>query len=251
MSEDSTQVGEMIRSGRYFEESRGWYQALYIGPISERSFFLIVAGLASLIAIVGVIALMELMPITSRPGLLLPSDRIDEVKPEALALNPTHMPLNKAMEEFFVRAYIFTRESYRPKDYAANYAFVTAHSDTATANAYAILYGSTNPQSPAAMLGQTAGRHVNIISTHIEIAKPPADAKKPDPATLLHTATVHFTTQLQGVDSDAITQWTAVMQYHYSDLKVQTTRDPATGQDSTITQDPQFQVVSYALTQTP
>ena len=51
MNEDTEIVSNMVRDGKYFDASRSWYQTIYIGPIAERSFFLVVAGLSIFVAI--------------------------------------------------------------------------------------------------------------------------------------------------------------------------------------------------------
>lgn len=106
-------------------------------------------------------------------------------------------------------------------------------------NDYVAVYGSQNPQSPAAILGARGSRIVEIQSIAIN------DTVEPN------TATVQFTTELKGTETTSKTRWTATLQYLYSDLTVEPVIDPETGKENITTQDPQFQVVNYVLSQTP
>jgi len=239
MSDDKQAVSEMIRDGSYFDASRAWYQVLYIGPIAERSFFLIIAGLAVAVALVATVALTSLLPITERPGLILKTDRMDSTIANLTGLAPAGANVNPAMLQFFVSAYVMGREGYSAAFFASNSAFVAAHSDEATMNDYVAVYGSQNPQSPAAILGARGSRIVEIQSIAIN------DTVEPN------TATVQFTTELKGTETTSKTRWTATLQYLYSDLTVEPVIDPETGKENITTQDPQFQVVNYVLSQTP
>lgn len=229
----------MIRSGQYFTEARAWYAAMYIGPIAERSFFLIIAALATMIALVGFLAVSGLMPITERPGIIIRSDRIDEVVPHLSRVKPVGTPIEPAMETAFLELYVNKREGYEVSHYVSNYAFVVAHSDQPTGAAYAQMYAGTNPQSPAAILGYNGQRIVQVDSIQIN------DKVEP------RTATIAFHTDLINVAANsATTRWTAQLQYYYTPTIVTPGKD-ATGNATITTQDPQFQVVNYVLTKAP
>ena len=143
------------------------------------------------------------------------------------------------MRDFFIRHYVIARESYESQKYDEWVAFLNAHSDAPTWATYNAQYGKNNPQSPAALLGTQGKRVVTITSFSVKESVEPK------------VATVHFTTELEGNSSTSKTRWTAVLQYYYSDLVVQNVTDPETGDEKVITQDPQFQVVNYVLSQTP
>jgi type IV secretory pathway component VirB8 len=239
-SSEQAEVTDAIRSGAYFEQSRDWYRTIYIGPIPERTFFLIIALLAGLVAVGSVIALMAFLPITERPPIVLANNQINDVVPQISHIKPNKSaPLNPALMNFFVLNYVTIYETYNAKDYAANFNFIQAHSDAATFAQYATAYGSTNPQSPAAILGATGERDVTIDSIDIN--------DKVDP----HTAKVNFTTELVGIPTANKTRWTATIQFYYSDLTVTEGKDPTTGETTTTIKDPQFQVVNYAVSQIP
>ena len=243
MSEDTEIVSDMMRKGQYFEAAKSWYRTLYIGLIAERSFFLVIAILSFFIAIFAFISVIELLPVTSRPGLIIHTTRLDDTVFSASRIGVRGQPVNSEMLKFMIGAYVFSRESYQAATYARYSAFVVAHSDAPTATSYIALYGQNNPQSPAAILGERGTRKVTIDDLAI---KDKLDSDK-DKVTS-SVATVRFTTELEGMANANKTQWTAEIQYYYSDLAVQEATNPETGESEIHTQDPQFQVVNYVLT---
>ena len=233
MSSEQQEVAELVRSGRYFDEAKAWYRTLYISPISERSFFLLIAVLAGLIGLMALMAVHSLLPLSEQPGLLVRNGDIDQRVMSLHGLRPRGNAMNPALEKFFVMQYVASRESYSPADYATDSAFVRAHSDANVLAQYNAVYGAANPRSPANILGSTGKRIVTLGEAVGHLRKQP------------HTATVKFSTELQGVGVNAKTQWTATLSYYYSPLLTMP------GQDGLLVKDPQFKVVSYVATQTP
>lgn len=236
VSEEQQHVNELIRSGSYFEEARRWYQTLYIGPIAERTFFLIVASLAGLVALAGIISVLSLLPIIERPALLIPNDRLSEVALGLKRMRTHYRPIDQAMQEFFVKQYVFMRESYDAVHYPKDYAFIHAHSDKPTFDAYANSYDTANPESPLVTLGERGQRLVRIHWADVNESSEPK------------VATVRFSTETIIGDAATIREWTATIGFYYSALAVTPVTDPATGEMRTQTQEPVFKVVNYVLT---
>lgn len=229
----------MVRSGEYYERSREWYQAMYVGPISERAFFFVVAGMAGFIAVLAFIALMIFLPVTDRPGIMISSQRVDETVPRLINLKTKNQRMDVALQRFFLSNYVARREGYSMFEYPTNYQFIRAQSDATTFNDYVARYDRSNPNSPAAILAEIGTRVVEVQSIDLNSS---ADPK---------VATVNFTTQVLGIGTGEgqRASWTATIQYYFSDLVVTPTLDSETGEEVLKTQDPQFQVVSYVLTQ--
>jgi len=240
MAEQNKQIAESIRNGSYFVEARAWYEALYIGPISERTFFLIIAVLSLLVAFFSVSAVMRLMPLTNRdPVLVHASDRPDDVYMTLLPLTERNEQINPAITQFFITQYVISREGYFSQTFAANTRFVRAQSDVNAYNIYATAYDPLNPASPFSTLGEYGQRLVTIHSVQIS---PLVDGRG--------TAEVTFTAETRGNDVPSTTNWTAKLDYLYKEL---TTNKPVSktpgSRDLEIT-DPQFQVVNYVLQKT-
>jgi type IV secretory pathway component VirB8 len=236
MNHEQQEVAALIRSWAYFKEARSWYQVLYIGPIAERSFFLVIAVLAALVAVVGFTALVAFMPLTTRPALMLKTAEPERVVPVISRIRQAGQPLDRALERFMLREYIERRESYDAQQYTANFAFIRAQSDPSVFAAYDALYGAQNPRSPVAILGASGKRHARVESIAM-VGDGQAVAK--------------FSTELEGVGTQAKTQWTATLGYIYSPMQTTEVTDPKTGEVGLSVEHPQFRVVSYAISQTP
>lgn len=236
---DEQDASEMIRQGTYFEQARQWYTAMYIGPISERSFFLLLGLLAVLVGICGFAAFIGLTPLTERPPIVVRNERLDDSVPSLIRLRSKDQPVNEALRLYFVKQYVISRESYTATDYVKNFRFVTTHSDAGTAATYIAAAGPDNPRNPAALLGAYGTRRVEINSAVLSKVEG------------RDRATVRFSTELGGSIAASKTQWTATIDFNYSDAQVTETTNPETGEKVASLQQPEFQVVSYALTQAP
>ena len=236
MNHEQQEVGGLIRSGKYFEEARDWYSALYIGPISERGFFLVILGLAGFVALVSMAALLRFMPVTERPPIILNAADIDNHAPSLKRMRARTAPIEAEVAKFMIAEYVQRRESYSQDDFATNFAFVRAQSDAPTATAYLAVYAPSNPRSPVSILGANGRRIVQISSVSMGVAAEPAEA------------VVKFSTELEGVGTTAKTQWTATLSYYYSPPKAIESEDPSA---EVQVEDPQFKVVKYAVVQMP
>lgn len=240
MSADEQEASELIRQGRYFEQAHQWYKALYIAPIAERSFFLLIGLLAVSIGAIGFLAYMGLTPIIERPALIISNNRINDTVPSLTKLREPGMSVNDALRQYMVYQYVVSRETYRAQDFAKDSAFVRAHSSEDVAATYYAAVGPENPRNPAALLGAYGTRTVTIRNVTI------------DPRAQPQKATVRFSTEIGGTTVAASrTQWTATIEFNYSDAVVTEATDPETGEKIATLQQPKFQVVSYALTQMP
>ncbi|MES2983768.1 MAG: VirB8/TrbF family protein [Pseudomonadota bacterium] len=232
MDDEAQKISEMMRKGTYFDEARAWYQAVYIGPISERSFFLLIAALSVVVAIASLIAVNSMLPLVSRPGLLIRSGpRIDDIIPRLEVLKEPEKSLTSSLLRFFIVHYVAAREGYSVSTYGSGAAFVRAQSNDAVYGAFSKAFTATNPTSPAATLGATGARNITVTAIQINTNTSPMSAE------------VDFTAETTGSSAPVKTRWTARMQYTYTDLAVV---DPqGESSDEVEFQDPHFQVISY------
>jgi type IV secretory pathway component VirB8 len=244
MTEDYKKIAESIRNGTYFGDARRWYEAVYIGPISERSFFLIIAILATVVAIFGIVSVKRLMPITKHQAVLIRGgDRAEEVQASLVELAPKRVPMNPAIAQFFVATYVQLRESYDSRAFTANARFIKGQSNDAAYAAYAAAYDPANAASPFAEMGDVGQRQVVLDSVAIK------KIDTPDNSPGRMNATVVFTTESTGVATPTKTRWTANIEFIYTELTTKVVDNAETRQKDLQITDPHFQVVNYVLQQ--
>ena len=237
MSGKPNELTELIKSGEYYRRAHEWYRAIYIGPISERSFFLIIALMAVTVSAMGFAALMYILPITDRPAIMVTNSRIDDAVPRISRLRPERAELNESLQEFFLENYVARREGYSATQYDGNYRFIQAQSDEASFADYAARYDRNNLNSPAAILGSIGSRVVTVNAINIDTSTEP------------HVAWVSFSTDIVGINNGSHANWTAVLKYYYTEMMVTSVENPITHVELYETQDPQFKVVHYELKQ--
>ncbi len=236
MTDESHKIADSIRSGRYFEDARAWYQAIYIGPVSERSFFLIIAALASVTALLAIVSVFSLMPLTSRPAIIIPSQSsAQDVVPRLTNLRQNREDPQQAVAQFFVLQYVAARERYAAATLQENALFVHAQSDEATYNAYLAQYDASNPQSPTVKLGRQGVVDIEVQAVRMDF--------KGDGG----TAEVDFTTESSGLAAPEKTRWTAMLKYRYTEMGIDMVDNTQTGAIENTFRDPKFQVVGYAV----
>lgn len=235
MGEDEQEASELIRQGRYFEQARQWYSALYIAPIPERSLFLMLVLLSLLVGLMSAWAVISMLPLKDRPIVMISNTRINDIIPRAVRMRQGDESINNGLRRFFVNQYVVSRETYLPVNYAKNVLFVTAHSSADLAATYAASVSPDNPRNPVAILGAYGTRSVTINSIAIYPGTP-------------QVALVKFSTETGGTAPPSKTQWTARIEFNYSDAVVTQGKDPVTGEKMPNMQEPQFQVVKYEVT---
>lgn len=236
MTDDSHKIAESIRSGRYFEDARAWYQAVYIGPISERTFFLIIATLAAATAFIAIISVFSLMPLVSRPAIIIPAQSsAEDVVPRLTNLREKRQNAQEAVAQFFVLQYVAAWERYSAEMLQENALFVHAQSDEATYNAYLAQYDASNPQSPTVKLGHEGSVDISVQAVRMNF--------KGDGG----TAEVDFTSETSSGTTPEKTRWTATLKYRYTEMGIDMVDNAKTGAGETTFRDPKFQVVGYAV----
>jgi type IV secretory pathway component VirB8 len=238
MNPEDKIIAQSIRDGSYFKASRGWFETVYIGPVSERAFFLLVAALAGFVAFSSIIALISLTPITSRPPIYLyGNDRPYDTLTRLVEIRKPSDEVNEAMIEFFLKKYVAAREGFSATDFVAKSNFVRAQSDEATYSLYMAASDPTNPNSWPVLLGQMGQRVIAVDSIRLS-----RDGENT-------SARVRFSAELLGVEPPAKTKWTAKIKFRYTEILITLEKNAETGKKEMRATDPQFQVVSYELEQ--
>jgi type IV secretory pathway component VirB8 len=178
-----------------------------------------------------------LTPLTERPAVVVRNERLNDTIPSLIRLRADGQNVNQALKTYMVKQYVVSREDYHAADFLRNSNFVIAHSDAATAASYLASVGPDNPRNPAALLGAYGTRTVSLGSVRFESVQGS------------ERAIVRFSTELGGSAPAGRTQWTATIDFNYSDAVVTETTDPETGEVKVSLQQPTFQVVNYVLSQ--
>lgn len=235
MDDQNRQLSEAIRSGRYYQEARGWFQTVYIGLLSERTFFLLIAVLSIAILLISLRALTTFMPLTERPPAVIKvQTNIDTMIPKLVKIRQGREDVNEALQRFYLEKYVTARESYNVRDFNSNVVFVFGNSASPVYEAYQAEIDPSNAQSYAVTLGETSEREVTI-----ESVKWSGDGEQ-------RTAEVRFAASINGAEDNVKSRWTAKLEYTYREFVATTVVDDE-GLERIETTEPQFQVVSYAI----
>lgn len=226
-------ITRQYEDGTYFEEARKWYSLLYIGPISERIFFLVITGIALLISIFSFISVLNLLPIAPRvPFVYRAKDMMGEI-PTMIRFKAANEPSNPALVRYYLGLYVTMRESYNEADFNMRAAFNKHYSDDKTFGEYHRIVDPNNPRSPIRQYGKYAEVKVEVQSVNYDRGVKP------------YKGIVNFSTEVIGSDKPKKTNWTATISFEYTDLVEQDRFDEQLDDYVLTYNEPTFRVVSY------
>lgn len=236
MADENHALAESVRSGKYFEQARGWYQAMFIGPVSERTLFLLIAVLAALVALFALLAVSSLLPLKETPAIpIYANGRMDEVQPKLVRLRERKGDANLALMQFFAGRYVMSRESLVVRTFPMDSSFVFEQSSPDVRKAYEALVDAKNPDGMVAKLPPGSERRVTVNGVRVQGGGDKG------------SALVNFTAEIVSGDASEKSRWTAKLEYNYTGLAVESVTDEKTGEESLKIVDPKFQVVSYGV----
>jgi len=231
---DPAEVAAAIEDGSLFKEARDWYTAMYIGPISERVFFIVITSVAVVVCVMALLALAYLLPIKPRiPFVYYTKDIVGRI-PTMTRFKEADEPSNPALIRYYLGALVTSYESYTEKKYFVNRSFMKYYGDEEMFAEYDRATNPSNPRSPIRTYGKYTEVKVNIENVTYE-----------RPATGPARGVVEFSTELVSPDSRKKTNWTATIGFYYTDLVAGDQIDPETGEITLSLQEPTFQAVSY------
>lgn len=232
-------IQESIRTGEYFNEARKWYFVLFSNPIAERAFYMITAAIAAVTLIISVMAVMNILPVSSIfPFHVRNNETLTKV-PRIIKLRTSHSESQDfALMRFFVENYVVYRERFSQDMFESSAKFVANYSNQQVLDDYTRMMDVSNPSSPRLLFSDPWMRRlVDVTSVSINEDIVP------------NQAVVRFNSSVRGTNSREVVQYVADLQFIYTPLQAQEEIDSVTGNRVTRFQQPEFQVVKYNVQQ--
>lgn len=239
---DFESITQRIEDGSYFKEAHRWYALLFIGPISERIFFIIITIFSITILLFSCLALLYLLPIKPRiPFIYKTPDIINEI-PRMIRLKEAYEPSNPALIKYYLKTFVEMRESYSESKFLTRRAFMKNYSDPRIFNQFDRISNPNNPRSPIRQYGKFSEIVVTISGIAYNRETNPAKAR------------IYFSTQLQNlqVGQRGVGQrndYVANIEFFYNDLTERDVINEDTGEITLDFDEPTFQVVGYDVTE--
>lgn len=234
MDTQEEELRARIEDGRYYVEARQWYNLLYIAPISQRIFFIIITIVSMAIFAMSIISITNLLPIKPRiPFVYANKDMMNE-HPRMERFKEPQENANPALIRYYLRTFVEMHESYDHRRYQMYRAFVFQHAVSPVFSAYDQWISPTNPRSPLRIYGRGADLLVEVDRVTYSREQLPA------------TATVEFSTILRGASGQTRTNWTASIEFEYTDLIERDTYDETIDDYVLDYDEPSFRVLNYS-----
>tara|TARA_B100001123_G_scaffold430643_1_gene550963 strand:+ start:200 stop:943 length:744 start_codon:yes stop_codon:yes gene_type:complete len=234
---DMAKMREEIDSGEYFTESREWYSRIYVAPISQRVFFLIITAICSFIFVFAFMGIVNLLPIVDIRPFFYPTTT-DDMMNRRLRLEPLRQarePINAAMQRFYLTQFVKNYEAYNESEYNTRRNFIYQYAVPEVFSTYDQQISPSNRNSPIRRYGKYAVLNITVQSVqYIEDSQP-------------LTARVQFEQERVERNERERTNWMATISYEWSDLREENRYDDDKDNYVLDLVEPEFKVLSYQI----
>jgi type IV secretion system protein VirB8 len=188
---------------RYFEEAASWSRDVQGALRGSRRIAWIVAGAATLIAVLEALALAALAPLKTVVPFAITVDRQTGYVQAETRLKPGALSQDQAVTQSNLVRYVMARESFDATDLRENYRQVMLWSAGPARAQYARLMQKATPESPLNL--NTPESQVSVTIESVSLLTPT-------------TALVRFFTTRQdaGATPGGPRYWTAAIAFHYA-----------------------------------
>jgi type IV secretory pathway component VirB8 len=178
---DHDEIKKKVEDGSYFEEAKAWYAQIFLSPIIERPWFILITTLALFIGFYALSGLGGLLPL--KPGVpfaVISKDIVREQPKLTYIMQPGDDPFQTvaaAMASNFVKAW----ETFRFLGLRTRQLTVYQHSDSDVYAQYQQLMSYRNPDSPIAkyqMLSRDYWREVQVLNVTLRYNEEEKDEEK-------------------------------------------------------------------------
>jgi type IV secretion system protein VirB8 len=243
-AEDYAKIANQIEDETFFEEGRKWYTLIYMYIMPERAIYIIYSAIASLTAIMALLSIYMLQPMSPTMSLLFPMKNVLGEVPriKKIRVSP-YQQVNDAMQRFFIREYVNRREAYSFDKIQTSFRFLRNHSDEIVMNDYRNLIDPNSPRSPINMYARKSTRQVFIQK--VEIRRADDGSINDYTQDLEYYADVYFVASVVSGDNIENTHWLAKLTFDYKQLKVKQPDDMEKGKPKVTPM--KFKVTDYSV----
>jgi type IV secretory pathway component VirB8 len=246
--EEYDQFASAIEDGSYFAESRRFYSVIYMSIMPERCLYIVLTSLAVVTAFMALLSLAVLLPLKPAKPILFGMEDVTKNIPLILELRTSpYQPVNEALQDYFLRAYVKKREDYSFDTIQSSFRFLRLYSSDAMMNAYRKYIDPTSPRSPINRYEKNSRREVEVTKVVIKRA----DGEKEDDylSDRSYIATVSFTAEVINPLNIELSYWQAQVVFDYVPLKMTQPKDQVNGK---LKVDPMgFRVTDYTAVEVP
>lgn len=165
MTTEPEPLAEKIETGEYFREARRAYGDMYIEPLSDRYFLLVVMGFALVIMVIMLISWAMIYPLKPAVPFVYFSQDVTEELPRIKPLSNTlEEDPNLALKRYLVTQYVTLRENYNIDRLEENGRAVQQMSVPEVFDEWQKEMAPGNPESPIAQFQRHTIRKIRVTN---------------------------------------------------------------------------------------
>ncbi len=207
-SESQKIASEQWKNGEYYPAARTWYQMVYLSPLAERFYFIVIGVFSFVVFLFALMAVKGLMPLSPPEAIYYGSADAEYIEPQISKMRRSvDQTPDDALLRFFLQQYVEQREGYDAERFGLAGRFIQNYSEAGEWSQYQRLVDNSNPRSPARLYARNDTRVIEVQS--IQLNSP----DNPTRAVVYYGATVETATERQK------SYWTASVRFTYSGIQ--------------------------------
>lgn len=226
------QIAETIETQEYFDDAKEWYQAKYLYPVIERSFFLFLTIISVICSIIAFAVLSSFLPLTTHiPIAVSNNDPVNQYTTISKMTDRSgYSDADSVVQRYLLKRYVESFETYNYdnnfEQLASNAAFIRGFSIEEMSQYYDFYISLRNTDSMRLKFREHTRRdvalHVDDFQIHRKSSKTVQHTDEDGNVTEYPQhrmyATVNFTSITSNQNGQEKTQWKARIDFAYSTI---------------------------------
>jgi len=192
----------------YFEKARRFDQDAVLAAERSKKLAWSIAGVATLAAVAGSIAVAGLTPLKKVEPFVVRVDNSTGIVDVVSALADTPQTYDEAVTKYFAARYVRAREGYVASEAEESFRVVSLLSNQQEQTRFASWYRGSNPESPQNIYGHSGTSTVTVKAISL-ISK--------------SVASIRYLRAVRNGDETKTTHWVATLTFAYVNVPISTT----------------------------
>jgi type IV secretion system protein VirB8 len=156
---------EYIKSGKYFEDAKGWYKYKYIHPFTQRSFVFLLCVIILVLFLGIIVNVNKLFPFVVQVKYIVDADTSRNKAVRITRANQIKNDPLLSIVDVMIRNYVIRRENYNYYNLQKQFIHVKNNSTRITFRRFYNYMNIDNPSSPVLRYQKNSTSETSIVST--------------------------------------------------------------------------------------
>lgn len=172
MDRVSESIAKNVRSGRYFEDAKAWYNSIIVNNIVQRSYLILIACVTLILTLTMALNIYSILPNTYQMQFIASIPDLSDFNTKIKKFDqPGNRSINELIYSYLLGFYVKSYESYDYNNLANQLKDINSKSSKQVYKQFYSNLSLDNPTSPILLLQQSGTRTIEIKSVAFEEEK--------------------------------------------------------------------------------